>query len=119
MSYYFVELYTPKQSWLEMPIEKRRVFLESAKSSMDIFANLGVSVLYLGRCDTSVPASCTHPFMTIWCFEDEKVRHELIDGISNAGWYDYFEHTNAVSHADESGLVGAHLERLLNWSESP
>lgn len=117
MPHYFIELYTPKPSWLEMPAERRTAFLDVVNSAMNIFSNLGVNILYLGKCDPSVSFASSHLFMGIWSFEDPQVRHELLSGIETAGWYDYFDHINAISHADGNGKINGHIADLVSLME--
>ena len=114
MPYYFIELYTPKPAWLEMPVARRRAVIDGISSAMSIFSNLGVETLYMGECDTTITHASRHPFLIILKFDDDIVRRELMAGLDASGWYDYFEHTNAAGYAYERDQIPRHFSQLVN-----
>jgi len=114
VAYYFIELYTPKQAWLDMPMERRGAVMESIRSALSTFSNLGVETLFMGKCEQGVAHGTHHPYLAILKFDDANVRRELMAGIETCGWYDYFDHINAASCARDSGLIPPHFARLVN-----
>lgn len=111
MPHYLAELYSPKQTWLNLTAAERQQFLEEVGAAMPALAALGVDAISLGQVDQTRLHTSGHQFYAIWRCTDDQALEALIAGIAQSGWHDYFDTINA---GGEGCDFGQHLTQLIN-----
>lgn len=109
MKHYLIELYTPNTKWKALSLEERKQFLNSVGTAMSGLSDLGVQALTLTEIESKVDQSSEHQFLAVWHFPNKEACDVLLNGIKASGWYNYFDHVNAVGK--ESSFI-EHLDAL-------
>lgn len=94
-------------------MEQRQQFIASIQTAMTSLAASGIEVLALSETDRHIDKAGEYPFMGIWRFTDALAREALLAGIKASGWYDYFDHLNAV------GNTGILILICRRWPTGP
>jgi hypothetical protein len=95
MAHYLAELYTPKQTWLDLLEDQRQSFFTAIGSAIPTLSALGVEALSLGKVDQSKLHSSGHTFFAVWRCPDNAALEALVSGIAQSGWHNYFDTINA------------------------
>ena len=78
---------------------------------MSGLSDLGVQALTLTEIESKVDQSSEHQFLAVWHFPNKEVCDVLLNGIKASGWYNFFDHVNAVGK--ENSFI-EHLDLLSN-----
>lgn len=113
MFHYLIELYTPNAKWKALPAEQRQHFLASLQQAMGGLSSLGIEVLSLAATERDIDHASDHRFMGVWRFPNQQACQALLAGIKASGWYEYFDHVNAVG---AEGGFAQHLAELAKDS---
>lgn len=109
--YVVVEMWTPKQSFLHLPSEKKAELFDGIKSAMQGMAGVGIVTLGWGAVDSHAPFSTGHEWFAVWQAPTKELSAAFLAGVQSAGWYDYFEQVNVVGELRSVDDVAAeHLE---------
>lgn len=111
MSHYLVELYTPNSAWKALSFDERKNYLNNVGTAMAGLSEAGVKALTLTQIDSTIYKSSDHQFLAVWHFPNQEVCNALLAGIKESGWYNYFEHVNAVGAESD---FNEHLISLSN-----
>lgn len=112
MNHYLVELYTPNSAWKALSFDERKNYLNNVGAAMAGLSDAGVQALTLTQIDSKIDQSSEHQFLAVWHFPNQEVCNALLAGIKASGWYNYFDHVNAVGA--ECGF-NEHLEALSKF----
>lgn len=110
MAHYLVELYSPKQAWLDLSSEKRIQFLNKVGVSMPALEALGVKAISIGRIDQTKLHSSKNSFYAIWHCNNDAGLNALVHAIALSGWHSYFETINAGGEDDD---FKNHMHQLM------
>lgn len=91
----YVEVWTPKQAWLNLSKENRQEFLNKVGGEIQKLSNEGIDVLGFAMHDPETPYRAGHQYIAVWQMPSQKHGEMLEERISKAGWYEYFEQVNA------------------------
>ncbi|AXT45415.1 MULTISPECIES: DUF6616 family protein [Chromobacterium] len=110
MAHYLVELYSPKPAWLALSFLHRTDFLDQVKTNIEALPGLGIQLLTLSQISADADQAVPYRFLGVWSLPSQEACEAMLAGIRASGWYDYFDHVNAVGAA---GGVDVHLADLL------
>lgn len=91
----YVELWTPKQTWLDLSKEERQEYFNKVGGEMQKLANEGIKVLGFAINDKETPYRSKHQYVAVWQMPSKKHVEMLEESVSQTGWYNYFEQVNA------------------------
>ncbi len=91
----YVELWNPKQAWLDLSTEQRQVFFSKVGGEIQKLTQEGIEVLGFAVNDEETPYRSDHKYIAVWKMPSKKHVEMLEKSVSEAGWYDYFEQVNA------------------------
>lgn len=106
MKHYLIELYTPNTEWKALPLKERKKFLNSVGTAMSGLSDFGVQALTLTEIESKMDHGSEHQFLAVWQFPNKEACNLLLNGIKASGWYNYFDHVNAV------GIENSFIEHL-------
>jgi len=108
--YYTVELWNPKQAWLDLSTEERQAYVGSIMPAMQRHAEIGITVRTMATNDADTDARASYAYFSIVEAPDEAAAKTFEADVREAGWYDYFEQVNvrgAARSAEE--VIGEHI----------
>lgn len=91
----YVELWTPKQDWLDLSQEERQEYFSKVGGEIQKLTNEGIKVLGFAVNDQETPHHSDHQYVAVWQMPSKKHVEMLEESVYQAGWYDYFEQVNA------------------------
>ncbi|MBZ9731150.1 nuclear transport factor 2 family protein [Salegentibacter sp. JZCK2] len=91
----YVELWNPKQAWLDLSTEERQSFFSKVGGEIEKLTGAGVEVLGFAVNDKETPNRSDHKYIAVWKMPSKDHVEMLENSVSQAGWYDYFEQVNA------------------------
>lgn len=91
----YVELWNPKQAWLDLNTEERQEFFAKVGGEIQKLTGAGIEVLGFALNDEETPYRSDHKYIAVWKMPSKDHVKMLEDSVSQAGWYDYFEQANA------------------------
>jgi hypothetical protein len=90
----FLELWKPKQPWLEMDESERRSYVESIAPHIEELMEAGVELVGMGTNDEDTDQRADFRFWAVWRMPEDLVeRFETT--VREDGFYRYFEQINA------------------------
>ena len=93
--YLYVELWTPKSSWLELSAEERESYFEAVGSDIESLTEEGIEVIGFAINDEGTPQRIDHRYLAAWTMPSEDHAETLEEAVAEAGWYEYFDQINA------------------------
>lgn len=91
---YYIETFTPKQTWLNLTKEERAAYMTKIGLSSQPFLDEGGEVVFMGENDSDTVQRRNHRYFVIWKFlNDQSAKSFEALGIRE-GWYDYFDQFN-------------------------
>lgn len=105
----FLEMWKPKQQWLEMSREERAEYIEGIGPSIEGLLEAGVELVGIGLNDEDTDQRADYGFWAVWRMPEELVP-EFEKTVREDGFYDYFEQINARGEARPPEEV---FERLV------
>lgn len=108
--YYTVELWTPKQAWLDLSKEEREAYVGSIVPTMQKHAEMGITTRAMMTNDADTDSRAPHRYFSIIEAPDEAAARTFEADVRAAGWYDYFDQVNlrgAARTAEE--VVAEHI----------
>lgn len=91
----YVELWTPKQAWLDLDQEERQGFFDHVGGELEKLGKEGVEILGFGLNDQETPHRSDHNYFAVWKMPSKDHVEMLEESVEGSGWYDYFEQVNA------------------------
>lgn len=93
--YFFVEMWRPKEKWLEMSPSDRAEYIESIGPSIQGLLEEGVELVGIGRNEEDVDQQADYEYWAVWKLPDEELLDAFQAAVREDGFYDYFEQINA------------------------
>lgn len=91
----YVELWNPKQAWLDLSKEERQNFFDEVGGEIQNLMGEGVEVLGFAVNDEGTPFRSDHQYIAVWKMPSKDQVNMLEESVSRTGWYDYFDQVNA------------------------
>jgi len=91
----YIELWTAKQSWKELPQSAKEEYMGQMQPSIPKFLEKGAKIHSWGRNHLANDHKSTHTWFAIWEFPNEDLITEFEALLQGAGWYNYFDQINA------------------------
>lgn len=91
----FLELWKPKQAWLDLPIEERQEYIESLGPSIGGLLDEGVELLGIGTIDADTDQRPDYHYWAVWRIPSEELVARFENQVREDGFYEYFEQINA------------------------
>lgn len=93
--YLYVELWTPKPSWLELSEKERESYFDGVASEIESLTQEGIEVVGFTVNDEETPHGVDHRYSAAWTMPSEDHAEMLEEAVEEAGWYEYFDQLNA------------------------
>jgi len=93
--YLYVELWRPRQEWLEMPREQREEYLRQMRPNIEKMVESGVRLIGFALLDDDVPNDSQYRYMAVWKMPNRGHVHMLEKAVRADGWDNFFEIGNA------------------------
>ena len=108
--YYTVELWSPRQAWLDLSREEREAYVGSIMPTMQKHAELGIIVRAMATNDADTDHRAPYGYFSIVEAPDESAARTFEADVRAAGWYDYFDQVNlrGVARSPEE-VIGEHI----------
>jgi len=88
----YIELWNPRQKWLDMTPEERGAYMEKVGPVMQETMSWGLEMVGWSVCKGD---SAGYQYMAVWKIPDESIVHKLEEAVTQAGWHEYFEQVNS------------------------
>ncbi|WP_159473342.1 DUF6616 family protein [Dyadobacter sp. 3J3] len=98
--YIFVEMWNPKQAWLDLPTSERTAYVAAVGGAVESVLASGVEIITWSFNDNTIDNFNGFQYFAIWKFPTLDLVTSFQKMVVDAGWYNYFEQVNA------SGLIG-------------
>ena len=108
--YFTIELWTPKQSWLDLSSEEREAYVGSIVPIMQKHAEMGITTRAMASNDGDTDNRAPYRYFSIIEAPDEAAAKTFEADVRAAGWYDYFDQVNlrGVARSAED-VIGEHI----------
>lgn len=93
--YLYVELWKPRQKWLEMSEKAREEYVAGIGPDIERLTNQGVEILGFAVNDEETPHRAEYRYLAAWKMPDKSLVEDLEAAVEAAGFHDYFEQVNA------------------------
>lgn len=94
MTKFYIEAWTPKQTWLDLSTEKRIAYMDQLGPAIQQLTELGAEIISWGMNDPSTHSRLGFDFFAIWKFPNEQIARTFEDIVTGSGWYGYFDQVN-------------------------
>lgn len=91
---YFIEAWTAKQTWLDLPKQERGEYMAQLGPAIQLLAEAGTEIITWGVNDKDTTHRFEHDFFAVWKFPTEELAKTFEATVEGAGWYNYFEQVN-------------------------
>ncbi|MBT8337181.1 MAG: hypothetical protein KJO11_11300 [Gemmatimonadetes bacterium] len=108
--YYTIELWTPKQAWLDLSTEEREAYVGSIGPTMQAHAEMGITMRAMATNDADTDNRAPYTYFSIVEAPDEAAARTFEADVRAAGWYEYFDQVNVrgVARSVEE-VIGEHI----------
>ncbi len=90
-----LELWKPKQSWLDLSEEERSAYVESIQPSIGGLMEAGVDLVGIGKIDEDTDRVADYRYWAVWRIPSRALAERFENQVREDGFYDYFEQVNA------------------------
>lgn len=91
----FLELWKPKQAWLELSSQQREDFIAGIGPSIEGLLQAGVELVGIGMVDPETDMRGDYDYWAVWDLPSEELVAQFEKAVRDDGFYDYFEQINA------------------------
>jgi hypothetical protein len=98
--YIFVEMWNPKQAWLDLSQSERTDYISAVGGAVKSLTDAGVEIITWSFNDKATDRFNGFDYFAIWKFPDMELVKVFQNTVVEAGWYNYFDQVNAC------GLIG-------------
>jgi hypothetical protein len=95
--YLYVELWSAKQAWLDLPKEERVKFVELCGGAIQSLLTTGVEIVAWGINDPDTDHKANYDYIGVWKFPSKESCQGFESLVTQAGWHNYFEQISASS----------------------
>ncbi|TDF39248.1 hypothetical protein EYS14_06900 [Alteromonadaceae bacterium M269] len=106
----YIELYSYKQAWVDLPSEDRQRFVSVVENAIAEIEKAGVKVIGFGLNDTNTDRRAAYDFFCVYEMPSAEFARLFEQQVEASGWYNYFEQINV------SGTVKSPSEILAENS---
>ncbi len=93
--YLYVELWKPRQAWLEMAREQREEYLSQMRPNIEKMVDSGVKLIGFALLDEDIPNDSQYRYMAVWKMPSRGHVHMLEKAVRAEGWGNFFDIGNA------------------------
>jgi len=108
---FYIEAWTPRQTWLEMSTEKRMEYMAQLGPAIQQLTDMGTEIISWGTNDPNTHNRLGFDFFAIWKFPNEEIARTFEDIVSGSGWYNYFDQVNLQGSPESPNDV---IGKLIN-----
>jgi hypothetical protein len=109
--YTFIEVWTPNDSWKNLPASSRRAFMAGVSGAINEMAAAGITTLGWGVNDADTPHRADGQYVAVWQASSREAIGALEAGIASSGWYDYFDQVNVRAElVDAVDIMAEHVD---------
>ena len=91
----YVELWTPRQAWLDLSQEERREFFNQVGGEIQALTSEGIQIVGFALNGQETAHRSDFQYIAVWQMPSQEHVEMLEESVSQAGWYEYFEQENA------------------------
>ena len=91
----YVELWKPRQRWLDLPEAERREYVEQVGPGIRQLTDAGVELVGFALNDEDTPHRSDYRYLAVWKMPGREQVDMLEQILEEAGWHEHFEQVNA------------------------
>ena len=91
----YVELWTPRQAWLDLSQEERREYFNQVRGEIQAHTSEGIQVVGFALNGQETAYRSDFQYIAVWQMPSPEHVEMLEESVSQTGWYEYFEQENA------------------------
>ncbi len=91
----YIELWNPRQKWLDMTIEERESYMETVEPVMQETMSWGLEMAGWTVTKGKGEHEAGSQYMAIWKIPEESIVHKVEEAVAKTGWHEYFEQINS------------------------
>lgn len=91
----FLELWKPRQAWLDLSTDERQEYIESIGPGIGGLLEQGVELVGIGTIDSDTDQRADYEYWAVWKLPSEEMVSKFESEVREARFYDYFEQINA------------------------
>lgn len=91
---YYIETFTPKQTWLDLTKEERAEYMNKITLSSQHLVEQGGEVVVMSENDSDTFQGLSRQFFIIWKFPTNELAKSFESLGLSEEWYDYFDQFN-------------------------
>ncbi|MDX1493387.1 MAG: DUF6616 family protein, partial [Longimicrobiales bacterium] len=108
--YYTIELWSPKQAWLDLSKEEREAYVGSIMPVIQKHLDMGITTRAMAANDADTDQRAPYQYFSIIEAPDEAAAKTFEADVRAAGWYDYFDQVNVRGAARSvEEVIGEHI----------
>lgn len=107
--YLFIELWKPKQAWLDLPQDKRAEYMQQLGPAIQQLTEAGMEIVSWSLNETDTPQGTDHTYIAAYKFPSKEIALQMEAAVEGAGWYNYFEQINAKGELNSPDAVIGHM----------
>lgn len=105
---YFIELFTPKQTWSDLNKEERAAYLRRVNDSSKELMDQGVAIVSMNENDQDTIQRVDYKFFVIWTIPTDELANAVQKLMVSEGWFNYFDQVNLKGGSTDI------FEKLIN-----
>lgn len=105
---YFIELFTPKQAWLDLSKEERAAYLTHVNDSSKELMDQGVAIVSMNENDQDTIHRVDYNFFVIWTIPTDELADAVQKLMVSERWFNYFDQVNLKGGSTDI------FEKLIN-----
>jgi hypothetical protein len=105
---YFIEMFSPKQAWLDMSKEEKSAYLTHVNESSQGLMDQGVTIVSMNENDKDTIQRVGYNFFVIWTIPTDELANAVQKLIVSEGWFNYFDQLNLKGDSTDI------FEKLIN-----
>ena len=110
--YLYLELWKPRQRWLDLDAEGRKAFVDGIGPAIGTLADAGVELIGFAFNDDEIDQRADYTYIAAWQMPDQDRALQLEKTVTDYGFHDYFEQINARGAITAPESVLAHMAQV-------
>src|SRR5690606_24978685 len=105
----FMEMWKPKEAWLKMSRTERQQYLGQLGPAIQSLLENGVEIITWSLNELATPLTTDHVYLGVYKFPSEALTVQFEQMVEQAGWYNYFDQTNAKGALNTPQAIMGHM----------
>lgn len=93
--YLYVEQWNVTKKWMDLSKEDRRAYMNKVNNAITEMSRAGIENLGWALNDEHTPYRSDYRYMAVWKLPSAETVEKFENGITEAGWHDYFSQVNS------------------------